>query len=385
MPPPTTLNRALMPSTGSPPAVGHQSTRVCIGAEPTDGRHRAEGRGPLPMVEGTVDRPPCSPIPLAEATFVPATLPRDGVLALWSPAGDHRRRRLRAGAWSCPARPARGATYVPVRLGPVARGARRPASSYPPSQPVRPSLRAWSAVTRIAVELDCPRAGCSRPHLDGRGRLAAGSPRPRGPGAPRQQLSAALPPEAHARARRPASAAGGLPRPRRRRPLRRRRRPASPGAAAPPEWLGHDPFAAMPATDLHASEPWFRSLGGRPDEAMVAMRLEPPTEEHGRFAGVIAAAEPAGSQPRGRRLRPVVGTRGRARALRGRRVGPPARPAPSGEGVAADRPVARPAPAHLAGPAGRGRRRADGAGRRGPRRRRRPRPLAGCRSWRPSR
>ena len=150
-----------------------------------------------------------------------------------------------------------------------------------------------------------------------------------------------------------------------------------PAPAAPREWLGHEAFAAMPATDLHASEPWFRALGGRPDEAMVAMRLEPPTEEEGRFAGVLqlqSQRDPSlvidafdlWSAPEVVLERFGDAEAGLLLALRRAR-----------EGLAADRPAARPAPAHLAGPAGRGRGRADGPGRRRPRRRRRPRALAG--------
>ena len=102
----------------------------------------------------------------------------------------------------------------------------------------------------------------------------------------RGQLSSALPPEAHARL-------VGL------RPLR----VASPDRAVADlsdavadllprvadaaTAVGHPAFAAMAPTDLRGNEPWLRALGGEDDEAMVAMRLEPPTEADGRFAGVI--------------------------------------------------------------------------------------------------
>ncbi|HEY5886739.1 MAG TPA: SNF2 helicase-associated domain-containing protein, partial [Acidimicrobiales bacterium] len=221
--------------------------------------------------------------PLADATFVPADLPRDGALALWTwpePVGeaDSELEVVRPS----PNRMRRH--VVPVRLVPL-RDALDALVELPASQPVRPSVRAWAAVARIAVELIA------------RGRLlpgltASGADAWRlGPLDPedlvlRQQLGAALPPEAHAQL-------VGL------RPVRVTspdRAVAAfsdavadllPRTGGATRVAGHEAFAAMGATDLHASEPWFRALGGRPEEAMVGMRLEPPTEEKGRFAGVL--------------------------------------------------------------------------------------------------
>ncbi|HET9559235.1 MAG TPA: ATP-dependent helicase, partial [Actinomycetota bacterium] len=221
--------------------------------------------------------------PLADATFVPAALPRDGALALWTwpdpiAGADAELAVVRPS----PARMQRH--VVPVRLVPLP-DALDALVDLPASQPVRPSVRAWAAVARVAVELIA--RGRLLPGLTSSGADAWRL----GPLDPedlvlRQQLGAALPPEAHAglvglrpvRVTSPDRAVAAfsdavadlLP----------RSRDATRGA-------GHEPFATMPATDLHASEPWFRALGGRPDEAMVAMRLEPPTEEVGRFAGVL--------------------------------------------------------------------------------------------------
>ncbi len=221
--------------------------------------------------------------PLAEATFVPADLPRDGALALWSPvdAIEGADAELEV-VLPSPVRPRR--RTVPARIVPL-RDVLDDLVELPASRPVRPSVRAWSAVTRIAVELVA------------RGRLLpditpAGEDAWRlGPLDPedlvlRGQLSSALPPEAHARL-------VGL------RPLR----VASPDravadlsdavadllprVAGAETAVGHEAFAAMTPTDLHGTDVWFRALGGEDDEAMVAMRLEPPTEEDGRFAGVI--------------------------------------------------------------------------------------------------
>ena len=221
--------------------------------------------------------------PSADDTFVPAALPRDGALALWAwpepiAGADSELAVVRPS----PARLQRH--VVPVRLVPL-REALDALVDLPASQPVRPSVRAWAAVARVAVELIA--RGRLLPGLTSSGadawRLGPLDPEDL---VRRQQLGAALPPEAHA-------GLVGL------RPLRVTSPdravaafsdavadllPRSRGAT---RVAGHDPFARMPATDLHASEPWFRALGGRPDEAMVAMRLEPPTEEVGRFAGVL--------------------------------------------------------------------------------------------------
>ncbi len=221
--------------------------------------------------------------PLAEATFVPAALPRDGALALWSPVGaiEGADAELEV-VLPSPVRPRR--RMVPARIVPL-RDVLDDLVELPASRTVRPSVRAWSAVSRIAVE------------LVSRGRLLPGiTPAGEdawrlGPLDPedlvlRGQLSSALPPEAHARL-------VGL------RPLR----VASPDRAVADlsdavadllprvadaaTAVGHPAFAAMAPTDLRGNEPWLRALGGEDDEAMVAMRLEPPTEADGRFAGVI--------------------------------------------------------------------------------------------------
>ena len=221
--------------------------------------------------------------PLADATFVPAALPRDGALALWTwpepiVGADSELAVVRPS----PARLQRH--VVPVRLVPL-RDALDALVDLPASQPVRPSVRAWAAVARVAVELIA--RGRLLPGLTSSGadawRLGPLDPEDL---VRRQQLGAALPPEAHA-------ALVGL------RPLRVTSPDRAvtafsdavadllPRTGGATRLAGHEAFAAMPVTDLHASEPWFRALGGRPDEAMVAMRLEPPTEEEGRFAGVL--------------------------------------------------------------------------------------------------
>ena len=221
--------------------------------------------------------------PLADATFVPADLPRDGAFALWTPesAIEGADAELEV-VLPSPVRPLR--RTVPARMVPL-RDVLDDLVELPASQTVRPSVRAWSAVTRVAVELVA------------RGRLlpgitpSGGDAWRLGPLDPedlvlRGQLGSALPPEAHARL-------VGL------RPLR----VASPDRAVAdlsdavadllprvadaPAAVGHDAFAAMTATDLHGTEAWFRALGGEGDEAMIAMRLEPPTGDDGRFAGVI--------------------------------------------------------------------------------------------------
>ena len=221
--------------------------------------------------------------PLADATFVPADLPRDGAFALWTPEGaiEGADAELEV-VLPSPVRPLR--RTVPARMVPL-RDVLDDLVELPASQTVRPSVRAWSAVTRVAVELVA------------RGRLlpgitpSGGDAWRLGPLDPedlvlRGQLGSALPPEAHARL-------VGL------RPLR----VASPDravadlsdavadllprVAGAPAAVGHDAFAAMVPTDLHGTEAWFRALGGEGDEAMIAMRLEPPTGDDGRFAGVI--------------------------------------------------------------------------------------------------
>ena len=89
--------------------------------------------------------------PSADATFVPAALPRDGALALWAwpepiTGADSELAVVRPS----PTRLQRH--VVPVRLVPL-REALDALVDLPASQPVRPSVRAWAAVARVAVEL----------------------------------------------------------------------------------------------------------------------------------------------------------------------------------------------------------------------------------------
>ncbi len=168
--------------------------------------------------------------PLAEATFVPADLPRDGVLALWSSAGtiDGADAELEV-VLPSPVRPLR--RTVPARLVPLG-DVLDALVELPASQAVRPSVRAWVGGGPHRRGARRPRPPGPGDHPGRRGRLAAGPARPRGPGAP---SAAGLGPAARGPrpAGRPASAPGGLTGPGRRRPLRRRRRPAAAGGRRP--------------------------------------------------------------------------------------------------------------------------------------------------------
>ena len=189
--------------------------------------------------------------PSAEATFVAGDVGREGCLALWgepetsaAPADVAVELLLRDGLASVPC------SLVPVAdlIGPLA--------ALPADTDVRPSVRAWSVATRLALDLVSrgrllPAASASGHDtwrvgpldLDDRARL--------------EQLAAALPPEAHAVPLGPDHV-------------------LSPDAAvtayvdsvadsfvrtpAAPMQAGGDPYAAPGRTNVSAVESWLHSV-----------------------------------------------------------------------------------------------------------------------------
>lgn len=222
--------------------------------------------------------------PSTEATFVAGEVGREGCLALWGEPEDDRSAHagevellLRDGLSVVPC------TRVPVGdlIGPLA--------ALPADADVRPSVRAWSVATRLALDLVSrgrllPAASASGHDtwrvgpldLDDRARL--------------EQLAAALPPEAHAVPLGPDHV-------------------LSPDAAvtafvdavadafvrtpAAPMQAGGDPFAAPGRTNVSAVESWLHSVtAGTGGDTLLGLRVElpPPPKDDGELDAFLAAA-----------------------------------------------------------------------------------------------
>ncbi len=220
-----------------------------------------------------------------EATFVSAEPPRHSWLALWQasgaiteaddeldvvvPAGRSLRRRR-----------------LPVRRLGIA-DVLDELADLPADSPVQPSLRAWAAVARFALDLVA------------RGRLLPGATSEGvdrwrlGPLDPsdalrQHQLAAALPPPAHCRlvpgtrplrVSSPSAAVAGFC---------DALADAFPRTAAAPLAAGHAPFASSGATDVDSAADWLATVGaGSADGASTALRLLPPDGVDQPFAAVV--------------------------------------------------------------------------------------------------
>ena len=218
-----------------------------------------------------------------DATFVPGPVGRAGALALWGPLAD-----TSAGASIDLVLPAddgwrRRATAV--ELVPVGRWI-DVLATLPAATDVRPSVRAWSVATNVALDLVA--RGRLLPSTSATGvdtwRVGPLDPADR---ARLAELADALPPAAHALA----EDHEGEP------------RVLAPGAAvaafldsvadalvrtaAAPVAAGHDAFAAPGLHDVAAVGAWLRSTTGASGTASAGLRLDLPDEQGGQVRCVL--------------------------------------------------------------------------------------------------
>jgi len=222
-----------------------------------------------------------------EATFVAGTHGRDGALALWCPP---------PAVWSgatgrtielvLPADGGVALRSVPARLVPVA-AAIGPLAALPADAPVRPSVRAWSAATRMALDLVARGRILPTIAADDIDTWRVGPLAP----ADHERLAAladALPAAAHAVPVAPTD------------PLRIEAPQRSLATwidavadalvrtAAAPVDAGHEVFADVAPHDVSAQRDWLRStIAGEGAAIDAALRLELPLDEGGTAAAVL--------------------------------------------------------------------------------------------------